>query len=194
MGRYHVRISGPGACETLTRAAAWFYYFMDMCLAFFGWTTLEWSIRNPEHTDKRWLWSDPVHPRATLVEDLLVGWIRQIQRASHRKVCRVVVVGDSTTAHCFDSWYATTTVGGLARRVERRTGLDKYGLWIGSVSGTHFTSRRAPFAEQIRNAVDGGWTYDAVLLVGGWNQLFDPWGFTLRVLRDFNARSFAALR
>jgi hypothetical protein len=163
---FHIRVDGPGSCDS-PRAHAKkqaIYSRIDRLLHNVGWTTLEWSLRIPTRHQKYWLWYDNVHPKEDLVEDLVVGWVRRIC-AIHPTTVSLLLVGDSTTAYCFDRERGIK-LADLAKKIKQRTGVR---VWFFSVSGTSFTGEDN-FTDQIEKATADDWTYDAVLLVGGWNQ------------------------
>jgi hypothetical protein len=183
---FHIRVAGLGACETVWFQWNFFRYGMnwlllianyatyaiiDIWLRKKGWTVLEWSPNIPTRQIKHYLWWDNVHPGARLVEDLIIGWIRQMNRKSGKVFQSILVIGDSTTAYCFDTKYEIKT-SMLSRKISSRTGTQ---IWIGSVSGTSFTLYPdSNFTEQIRSSTrNGEYKFDAILLVGGWNQAYN---------------------
>ncbi len=154
-----------------------------------GWTTLEWSTRIPTNAMRPGLWYDNSHPRARLSEDLIVGWVRMIQRRNPNTMS-VLLIGDSSIAYCFDR-YTCVTRKELRDNVMRRTGVD---VWLGAVSGSSFTwSYWSNFKQQVVNATKPNHRFDAVLLVGGWNQVTDKRGFTAETFAQFHAHSKGAL-
>jgi hypothetical protein len=199
---YFIRLSGPGACNKvyfrwnlLALLLDWIEYFknlhlyqlIDACLINSGWNVLEWSNRIPDHMERPHMWHDSVHPKARLVEDIIVGWIRDIQQ--HQPTTEsVLLVGDSTTAHCFDRTGEISSKN-LAFKVKQRTGVN---IWIGSISGRSFTERNN-FTEQIQWATSEKYRYDAVLLVGGWNQSYNSNAFTKKVFDKFHSHAVSAL-
>ena len=191
MAQFYLRLAGPGACESdslaCNQASMRLYSLIDAWLQASGWTTLEWSNRIPSQTTHPDLWHDDVHPTACLVEDLVVGWVRKILR-QQPNTASVLLIGDSTTAYCFDR-VCEISKGDLAHRIKCRTGVT---TWFESISGTKFT-RWGNFEFQLSQGTYGGYTSDAVSLVGGWNQCGDPAGFTDNVFASFHQKALRAL-
>jgi hypothetical protein len=124
-----------------------------------------------------------------LVEDLVVGWVREIQQL-RPNTKSVLLVGDSTTAYCFDRMNEITARE-LAARVERRTGVY---IWFTSVTGSSFTnSWWSAFVCQIEGVANWNYRFNAVLLVGGWNQVYDPEGFTPEIFAEFHTNAVQVL-
>lgn len=154
-----------------------------------GWVQLPFyltvsSARNQinSHTaiDKK-NWYDADHAKSSYVVNMLVELITHSQIT---KESTVLVIGDSTTAYCVDR-KRDTTFGALSREIEKRTGVK---LQFQSISGSSFTSGQwvkeksgdwhhtsTSFATQVINGTTDGWTYDFVLLIGGWNEEFNHW-------------------
>jgi hypothetical protein len=185
------------ACENLLFAELAGYPYdstvcrlVDQTLLDFGWTPL------PLLTGKSWFkgrtlsrdWYDPNHPRPAEVSRIVVDLLAlgKVPAGS-----RVLVVGDSTTAFCRDSKKEITGQE-LTALVLAQTGVDVY--WS-SVSGTHFSSWKGGFKEQLQS--NRGWRYDYVLLVGGWNELLNTWcssDYLYEAVLEFTAEAAALVQ
>jgi hypothetical protein len=185
MALFCVKLCGKGSCDYYKKYTQ-LYEAIDVALIGREWTSLKWSDNVPDWWEKKYLWYDKSHPYVSLVEDLLVGWIRKIKRATAHDIKTMLIVGDSTTAFCFERKKAidVEVLARLTRRVAYRTGLDM--VLFKSVVGTYFTDSEC-FSDQIRQATQNNERYDAVFLVGGWNQAYyDPKGFTDDVVNNFH--------
>jgi hypothetical protein len=108
-------------------------------------------------------WWDGNHPGPARVVELVTNWLTQtgLPRGS-----RVYLVGDSTTAYSVDRCEAVTWYD-LAHQVEEATGISVY---FSSVSGSSFDTRWGNIVYKASRVESFTEQFDAVLLVGGWNQ------------------------
>ena len=117
-------------------------------------------------------WIDPNHPTVDRATDIVTGLIKQMRVEEGTSV---LVLGDSTTTFCIDrvtwseeAWdylYDWETLEKMQTEVLKATGVKLYHY---GVSGTSFDSR-SNFEWCLHKARLRG-SYDAILLIGGWNQ------------------------
>ena len=153
------------------------YRFLDNFLNNKGWYMIPWSDNFSSSRSSPESWFDQYHPKAELVIEMLVEWISTIKNISSKKIEYVLLVGDSTVAECikYDSWYEGDGViekDNLVSIVKKESGVT---LDIFAKSGTAFTKykNKHDFVYQCKRAkhLIKENKYDAVLLVGGWNQV-----------------------
>jgi len=148
------------------------YQFQDDFLINKGWYMITWSDDYPSYDSEPHLWFDMQHPKPELVERILVDWITMIKE-TNPKIGHILLVGDSTIGGCIGSFEGAIKRKELESRIYDRTSVR---LYIFAVNGSAFTEYdnfvfQCDKAKRLLN----GETYDAVLLVGGWNQ---PWYLT----------------
>ncbi len=131
----------------------------------FGWTPLPFLVStafaNRRARNERW--HDADHPRAAEAADIVGDLLRFAQLPAQSSV---LVIGDSTTAFCYDRKFDARP-GELARVVEANAGVIPF---FQAVSGSHFGSYNGSFLQQTDLSAQRQWRYDAVLLIGGWNE------------------------
>ena len=154
------------------------YWFLDNYLCNKGWHMIPWSNNFASYESSPELWFDQYHPKAELVIKMLIEWINAIKSTSSKKIEYVLIVGDSTVAECikYEAWREGDGViekDDLISIVKKETGVT---LCIFAKCGTYFTKykKKHDFVYQCKQAVRmiKNKTYDAVLLVGGWNQVY----------------------
>lgn len=130
--------------------------------------------------DKSSVWFDEYHPHASVVvEDVVLPMVHQVLKdhtyviGSGKKIS-IAVIGDSTTAYCFDR--RSNAVGGcekwqLSSMIQEALGTTDVYVGFFSSSGSSFCSWDGFLAQTesvIRNEASFG-CYDALVIVGGWN-------------------------
>lgn len=115
-------------------------------------------------------WVDPNHPNLDGATDIVTSLIQQTGLTGGR----VLLLGDSTSTHCIDrqsGWeygryiYNWSARDSMQERVLLATGVEVHHY---GVSGTSFEGDDN-FGSWLDRAVQTN-AYDAILLVGGWNQ------------------------
>jgi hypothetical protein len=164
-------------------------YYFERALAFYGWSRLDFPdvmANNPDASvsaDEDGFvrdWYDTNHPRAELALKLVRDLLAQTKLAP---ASRVLLLGDSTTAYCVDTQQELS-----ARAFETAILIETgYHLTFFPVSGSRFESTwkivdgvwvMTGFSERARVAM-AAQQFDAVLLVGGWNQWEIPAGWSI---------------
>jgi hypothetical protein len=142
-----------------------------------GWTMLKWPsgiVYNSEG------WYDDCHPKASVVAELISTLINDMI-INNSKIKSILVIGDSTTAFCVDKARDRVRRLTLVNLIRSRLELTDIDVFIPSISGSSFTSfgwnwktkmhdLNTSFIVQIERGTQGGYLFDAVLLIGGWNQ------------------------
>ncbi len=138
---------------------------IEEALREFGWTPLPFlvSAAFANRRARKERWHDADHPAAAEAADIVGSLLRFAQLPAHSSV---LIIGDSTTAFCYDRAFDTRP-GDLARVVEANTCISPF---FQAVSGSHFGSYSDSFLQQTDLSAQRRWRYDAVLLVGGWNE------------------------
>lgn len=158
-------------------------------LAMLGWMMLSFTLPRGETTRKgrskaKTIWHDPNHPKLDRATDIIINLINQ----TNLRGKRVLLLGDSTTTHCIDrqndydargNWvrwrnYDMAVREAMQQRVLAATGVELHHF---GESGTSFEGRNN-FGYWLERALDERRivhnTFDAILLVGGWNHEVKP--------------------
>ena len=171
-------------CSQLTVHEFLDKFMLERMLARMGVNVLKFSLPKMFTTgllrDKSPAWFDEYHPHASIVvRDIVVPMVRQIlvdhgYVAGSGQKFSVAVIGDSTTAYCFDR--KSNEVGGcekwqLSKMVQEAMGTTDVYVGFFSSSGSSFCGPYgflAQTASVVENEASFG-CYDALLIVGGWN-------------------------
>ena len=126
------------------------------------------------------LWFDKNHPHASVVaDDIVVPMVKQILKQHNYvigsgKKFSVAIIGDSTTAYCFDRRFnepGSCMKWQLSEMVKTALGTDDIYVAFFSSSGASFCGSHGFLAQTlwvVQNEKIHG-CYDALALIGGWN-------------------------
>jgi hypothetical protein len=182
--------------------APFFNRRIDRLLKEAGFKTLSWPESTPSHVEEPDLWHNASHPGPDLTFKLLKGWLNKIKGSKKNKFT-VLVVGDSTIAYNTECWrdnagnwhLSIVQPAKWSKKLNRYTNRK---CWFQAVCGSGFVrlNDKISFIEQLDLSIDAGFRYNAVLLVGGWNQVYDPWSFFKlpKLIREFSQRARKALK
>jgi hypothetical protein len=137
------------------------------------WTMIPWFLEFPTFDSHRNLWFDRAHPKACQCLAMLCKWINHI-KMTNENIKDLLIVGDSTIAGCFGD---CSECEGCIKRTDLEllvkvcTGVTVY---IFSQKGAAFSRDGNNFTQQCELAFEiaEGQKYDAVFLVGGWNEVW----------------------
>lgn len=137
-------------------------------------------------------WFDPNHPRLDLATDIVCGLIKKMEM---KRGDKVLLLGDSTISYCIDS-YSGEYVGNrwvshydyaareaMVAKILAKTGVHLYHY---GVSGSAFGGRNG-FQASLNRATKNSHEYQAILLVGGWNEAHQSlrWMSDLRAVKQY---------
>jgi hypothetical protein len=146
----------------LDRTATWISCLVGVVLRAFGWNELPLFCR--PYSKKAWY--DRNHPKVDAAVDLVSHLVLEAKLA---KESWALIIGDSTSSYCV-KWEDTSRKT-FADAVFRQTGVH---IRFEAESGTHFSSGYGKsFLAQAEKATAFGYpmnSYDAVILIGGWNE------------------------
>ena len=155
------------------------YERIEVSLLKRGWSMLKWPTEIVFTEDE---WYDVCHPKPQVVAELISKLIT-VMITDNPKIRSILVIGDSTVAYCTDKKRDISyrdLVQLIISRPEFTEFEQEIDVYITSISGSSFTSsawnfctkkyNKTTFIVQIEHGIKGGYHYDAILLIGGWNQ------------------------
>ena len=154
-------------------------------LCLYGWTMLAFTLPAGEQTERgrtkaKKFWRDSNHPKLNRATDIVTRLVKQM---GLEKGSRVLLLGDSTTSHCIDrqhGWHNNRHVYSYEARntmqqdVLTATGIEVHHFGVSTTSFEGYDN----FFVWLENAVERNkddTPYDAILLIGGWNQTLGGW-------------------
>jgi len=189
---FFCQLAANGWSSSITRA-------LQRLLISLGWTMLQFNLPKGECSKSgrksSARWHDCNHPKLDGAIDIVSRLVLQMGVPQGG---RVLVLGDSTSTHCIDrqSWYPDHVRVKMQESVLRWTGVN---IVHRGVSGTSFTGRNS--FHSVLADLEATGEYDAVLLIGGWNQKVwdfksakDIGGYFTPVLSSFTAACTVAVR